>query len=155
MLVHMLDLAIWYFGRVTAAEVMINELYRPSRSINGVTEAADAEDFVLVRCTTESGVPVILQADLLTPAFTQLMEVQGENGSLVGSIQAEWPQFVFLIREAGGFSAGRTELGSEASDMFQAQMSTFLRAVEERRPPDRCSLEDSVHVLEALELMRR
>jgi hypothetical protein len=39
--------------------------------------------------------------------------------------------------------------------MFQAQMSTFLRAVEQRRPPDRCSLEDSVRVLEALELMRR
>jgi predicted dehydrogenase len=134
---------------------MMRETYRPTRSINGVSETVDAEDFVLVRCATESGVPVVIQADLLTPAFTQLMEVQGENGTLVGSIQDEWPQFVFLIREAGGFRAGRTDLGSGPADMFEAQMSTFLRAIEQRRPPDRCSLDDSVHVLEALELMRR
>ncbi|HVT52457.1 MAG TPA: Gfo/Idh/MocA family oxidoreductase [Dongiaceae bacterium] len=154
MLVHMLDLAIWNFGPITAAKVMMHELYRPRRVINGVEEAVDAEDFVLVQCRTESGVPVIIEADLLTPAFTQIMEVQGDNGTFVGSIQSDWPQFVFAIREAGGYSAGRTEIKAGPSNMFESQMSTFVGAVKNRRQPDRCSLRDSVHVLEALELMR-
>ena len=154
MLVHMLDLAIWYFGPIKKVEVMARELYRPSRVINGVNEAVDAEDFVIVRCETQSGVPVVIEADLLTPAFTQILEVQGDNGTLVGSIQSDWPQFVFVIQEAGGFKPGRTDLKTDSGDMFQGQMSAFIRAVEQRRPPDRCSLQDSVHVLEALELMR-
>jgi predicted dehydrogenase len=155
MLVHMLDLAIWYFGPIKSVDVMARDLYRPKRVINGVNETADAEDFVIVRCATESGVPVVIEADLLTPAFTQILEVQGDNGTLVGSIQSDWPQFVFVIREAGGFKPGRTDLKIDSGDMFQAQMATFVRAVEQRRQPDRCTLQDSVHVLEALELMRR
>jgi predicted dehydrogenase len=154
MLVHMLDLAIWYFGRITSAEVMMREIYRPRRSINGVAEVADAEDFVLVRCSTEAGVPVIIEADLLTPAFSQNIEIQGDNGTLVGSIQADWPQFVFTIQEAGGFPVGRTDLSGKRADMFRAQMAAFIRAVAERRQPDRCTLTDSVHVLEALDLIR-
>jgi predicted dehydrogenase len=155
MLVHMLDLAIWYFGPIESVEVMARELYRPSRVINGVNEAVDAEDFVIVRCQTKSGVPVVIEADLLTPAFTQILEVQGDNGTLVGSIQPDWPQFVFVIREAGGFKPGRTDLNVGSGDMFQAQMTTFVEAIGQRRQPDRCSLRDSVLVLEALELMRR
>ncbi|WP_395022687.1 Gfo/Idh/MocA family protein [Dongia sp.] len=154
MLVHMLDLAIWYFGPIKSVDVMARELYRPNRVINGVNEAVDAEDFVIVRCLTESGVPVVIEADLLTPAFTQILEVQGDNGTLVGSIQSDWPQFVFVTREAGGFKPGRTDLHPGSGDMFQAQMAAFVHAVEERRQPNRCSLRDSVHVIEALELIR-
>jgi predicted dehydrogenase len=154
MLVHMLDLAIWYFGPIRRIDVLMRELYRPRRIINGVMEDADAEDFVLVRCATKSGVPVVIQADLVTPAFTQLLEVQGENGSLMASIQPEMPQYVFAIDAAGGYGAGRTHLSTGPENMFAAEMTDFVQAVRLRKQPERCSLDDSVLVLEAIEMLR-
>ncbi len=155
MLVHMLDLAVWYFGRVVEAEMLVEDLLRPQRMINGRMEAADAEDFVVARLKTEAGVTVLIQADLITPSFTQLLEVQGDNGSLMGSIQADMPQFVFTIKESGGYKAGRTELGVGQVNMFEAQMAAFVEAVKTRTAPDRCTLTDSVRVLDALEMLRR
>lgn len=83
MLVHMVDLAIWYFGPVSGVDVLACDLIRPSRLINGRIEEADAEDFVLVRLKTASGVPVLCQADLVTPSFMQFAEVQGTNGTFM------------------------------------------------------------------------
>jgi predicted dehydrogenase len=154
MLVHMLDLAVWYFGPITEAELMMKELYRPQRVINGRMEECDAEDFVLLRCMTASGVPVVIQADFLTPSFTQTLDVQGDNGTFMGSIQADMPQFVFTIKESGGYKAGRTNLGVGQVNMFEAQMAAFVEAVKNRVPPDRCTLTDSVDVLEAVERVR-
>lgn len=154
MLVHMLDLATWYFGRVRRAEILARDLLRPRRMIDGRLAEADAEDFVLVRCDTEAGFPVFLQADLVTPAFTQSFEVQGDNGTLVGSIQPEMPQFVFVIEPAGSFKAGRTDLAVAPANMFESQMAAWVEAIRTRTPPDRCTLEDSVRVIEAVEMLR-
>src|SRR5260221_9464594 len=82
MLVHMLDLAVWYFGPIERAELMMEDVFRPQRVIGGKTESVDAEDFVLARFWTRGGIPVVIQADLLTPSFTQMIEIQGDNGTL-------------------------------------------------------------------------
>ncbi len=155
MLVHMLDLAIWYFGPIEAADLLMHELLRPQRSIAGRLETVDAEDFVLARFRTRSGVPVVIQADLVTPAFTQMLEVQGDNGSLVASVQAEMPQYVFAIRPAGGYDSGHTDLGCGQENLFEAQMAAFVAAVRAGVPESGGTLAASVQVMEAVEMLRR
>ena len=93
---------------------------------------ADAEDFVLARFWTRAGMPVIIQADLVSPAFTQFLEVHGDNGTLMVSIQPEMPQFVFTREAAGGYAAGRTDLGRGRVNLFEAQMADFVAAVRDR-----------------------
>lgn len=154
MLVHMVDLASWFFGPMASFELVAEHLLRPRRVIDGQAVAVDAEDFVIAHGLSESGVAVTIQADLVTPAFSQYGEIQGENGTLLGSIQAAYPAFLFLEREAGGLPAGRTALESPQVNIFEAQMAEFVRAVAERRPPSRSTLADSVMVLDAMEMLR-
>lgn len=144
MMVHMIDLAQWYFGRITGGRLLARESLRPG---------ADAEDFVLARCQTAAGVPVTIQADLVTPAFTQLLEVQGENGTIMASIQPEMPQFLYLREAAGGYPAGRTAIGAGPANLYEPQMAAFVRAVRTRIPPDRGTLAQSVEVMEALDVL--
>jgi predicted dehydrogenase len=154
MLVHMLDLAVWYFGPIERAELLIKELFRPQRIIAGRMEDADAEDFVLARFWTQAGAPVVIEADLLTPAFTQVIEIQGDNGTLVASIQPEMPQFVFAIKPGGVYPAGRTDLTSAQVNLFDAQMATFVNAVRTRQRDVCATIADSEHVMRALEMLK-
>jgi len=151
MLVHMLDLALWFFGPAKKVELVASELLRPVRPIQGHEETVDAEDFAVVRMQMESGVEVWCQADLLTPAFTQYVEVQGEYGSFMASIQKEMPSFVFCTRDALGYPAGRTTFDFGYHNLFDAQMAEFVRAIRFRIPPRRCTIEDSVLLLTALQ----
>ncbi len=151
MLVHMLDLAVWYFGDVQNAEVLINDLRRPRRSIQGSEHDVDAEDYVLVRCKMADGTDVLLQADMVTPAFTQHVEIQGDNGTFMGSIQQDMPSFLFLQEPANDFKAGKTDLSTEQADLFGNQMSEFINAIKTRKQPSRCSVEDSIKVMRAIQ----
>jgi predicted dehydrogenase len=150
----MLDLAVWYFGPIERAELLREDLLRPTRLIAGRMEEADAEDFVLARFTARTGIPIVIQGDLVTPSFTQLIEVQGDNGTLMASIQPEMPQFVYAIRAAGGYPAGRTELRCENINFFDAQMTAFVAALSDRRPERNRTLTDSTHVMQALEALK-
>lgn len=153
MLVHMLDLALWYFGPVRSVQQLTKKLLRPRREIQGRLEEVDAEDYILAELLMKSGVRVICQADLLTPAFTQFVEVQGDNGTFMGSIDPGMPSFVFCNREAGGWKQGRTDLQFGRVNLFEAQMSAFIHAIETRTAPDRSTVEDSVQLLEAMEML--
>lgn len=155
MLVHMLDLALWFFGPAKRAELVASELLRPNRPIQGQEEAVDAEDFALVRMQMESGVEVWCQADLLTPAFNQFVEVQGEYGTFMASIQKEMPSFVFCTRDALGYPAGRTTFDFGYHNLFDAQVAEFVRAIRFRLPPRRCTIEDSVLLLETLQKLTK
>ena len=154
MLSHILDLAIWYFGPAADVELLVRDLRQPRRVIQGREEEVDAEDYVVARVRSESGVEVLLQADLITPAFTQLMEIQGENGSLMGSIQPEMPSFVFCKTAAGGYPAGRTDLSCPPTNLFEMQMAAFVESVRSRKAPRGCTAADSVLVLNAIEKLR-
>jgi len=154
MLVHMVDLAIWYFGPVADVEVLQCATLRPVRIIQGKKETVDAEDFILVQLKMACGLKMLCQADLVTPAFTQVMEVQCENGTFMGSIQPDMPSFVFCSQEAGGYAAGKTSLQLGQHNLFEAQMAEFVRAVRTREQPSRCTIADSRLLLEALEKLR-
>jgi len=155
MLVHMIDLALWYFGPVEEVKVLACDLLRPKRLIQGKEVTADAEDYVLIRLRTQSGVEVLCQADLVTPAFTQFVEVQGENGTFMGSIQQDMPSFIYCQEDAAGYPKGKTMLSFGKVNLFDAQMAEFVRGLRLKRKPSRCTLDDSLAILETLELLRK
>jgi predicted dehydrogenase len=156
MLVHMLDLAQWLFGRLTRVQWHETLLLRPVRRIGGRDVAVDAEDFVLLGCEAERCGHVVLQADLLTPAFRQYVEVQGTNGSFMGSIQPELPSVFDLTGAAGGMPAGRTEVGNDGGELFHTQMRAFLARLREGGHARNgagaggADADDALHLLEVL-----
>lgn len=155
MMVHMVDLAVWYFGRVKSARLVEKRLFRPERQVNGRVEKVDAEDFAMAQITMKSGVEVFIQADLLTPSFSQFIEVEGENGSFFGSIQQETPSFLFLEKPAGGYAAGRTELNYGYLNLFEAQMAEFVRAARAGEPAVKSSVDDSILLFEAAGMIEK
>jgi predicted dehydrogenase len=147
MLVHMLDLSHWFFGPIAKIEDLVTTTKWASREIEGQTVDVDTEDYVLLRATTKSGVEVLVQADMITPAFTQYAEIQGENGSFFGSIQGDMPDFVFCTKPAGAYLGGKNALQPGNSNLFQGQMTNFLDAIEGKAAP-RCSVQDALKTME-------
>lgn len=153
MLVHMLDLAIWYFGPPKHAELLTSKLLRPQRMIQGEMHDVDAEDFVVVRLESAAGVEILIQADLITPAFAQSLEAQGENGSLIVSVTPNVSSKLFLDQAQGGFDKGWTDIGGQA-DFYVGQSGAFLDAIRNRAQPDRGALSDAVALMETVERLR-
>ncbi|MCK8604352.1 Gfo/Idh/MocA family protein [Desulfoferrobacter suflitae] len=155
MLVHMLDLANWYFGPLMDVEVTSCGLFCPVRHIQGEKVRVDAEDFVIVRCAGADGAEIHCQADLITPAFSQYIEVQAENGSFMGSIQEDMPSYVYLKESRGGYAAGKTHLDFGPRNILDIQMMEFVQAILKREPPGRNSVADSLELMKVLEQIRR
>lgn len=155
MLVHMLDLIIWYFGKITGVNILALDLFRPKRLINGKEYDVDAEDFIIVRLSTESGVDVFCHADMVTPAFMQFVDVEGENGTFAGSIQPQIPSYVHLENDAGAYPAGKTEFTTGNSNLFESQMAHFVTALENGTEPTRCTVGDSILVMQAINNVKR
>jgi len=153
MLVHMLDLAIWYFGPPKTAELLVSKLLRPQRLIQGEMHDADAEDFVVVRLESAAGVEILIQADLITPAFAQSLEAQGENGTLIASVTPNVASKLFIDQPRGGFDKGWTEIGGSA-DFYIGQSGAFLEAMATRTPPERGALDDAVALMETVARLR-
>lgn len=150
MLVHMIDLAIWYYGPVERVALLDCQLLRPKRVVEGALCNVDAEDYVVVKLEMKCGVNVLCQSDLVTPCFTQFVEVHGENGSLMASIQHDSPSFVYCIQPRGDYKSGKTYLRFEQQNLFERQMASFAKAVRTRILPQECNLEDSVFLLQVL-----
>jgi myo-inositol 2-dehydrogenase/D-chiro-inositol 1-dehydrogenase len=153
MLVHMLDLALWYFGPAREARLLSKKLLQPRRAIQGRMEDVDAEDYILGEFETASGVTAICQADLLTPAFTQFVEIQGDNGTFMGSIDPAMPSFVYCNQPVDEWKQGRTSLEFGRVNLFEAQMSAFLHAVRTRSGAVRSTVDDSVLLLQSMEML--
>ena len=155
MLVHMLDLAMWYFGAAREARLLGKKLLQPRREIQGRIEDVDAEDYILAELKMSSGVTAICQADLLTPAFTQFVEIQGDNGTFMGSIDPAIPSFVYCNKQVDGWKQGRTSLEFGRVNLFETQMSAFIHAVRTRSGAVRCTVDDSVLLLQSMEMLQR
>lgn len=154
MLVHMVDLANWYFGPLGELQVLSHSLLAPQRHIQGELVNADAEDYVLLRCKGTDGVEIVCQADLITPAFSQYVEIQAENGSFMGSIQGDMPNYVYLKEGRGGYRSGRTEIKAGARNLIDAQMQAFVDAVLKTGKQDRNRVTESVELMQVVEKIR-
>lgn len=146
MLVHMVDLANWYFGPLKNIEVISCDLRCPKRIINGEEIIADAEDFVIIRCYGQNDVEIYCEADLITPAFSQYVEIQAENGSFFGSIQSDISSYVFLKEARGGYPSGKTFFNYGYRNVWDLQMLTFIQAILTKSSLDKDTIEDSIEL---------
>ena len=153
-LVHLLDLAGWLFGPIDHALWHQKLLLRSERVIDGTRVSADAEDFVLVTTQGRGGIHIVLQADLLTPAFQQTLEVNGEAGSFLGSIEPQHPSFIHLLETRGEFAAGRRSLSFPQENLFHSQMRNFVENILRGTLVDCATVADSLQLLKIVEQAR-
>lgn len=151
MLVHVLDLALWFFGTPTEVSLIASDLRRPVRTIDKQSVCVDAEDLVIVRMDFGRGLSVYLEADLLTPAFTQRIEIQGESGTLAVSIQPEERSYLYLSKDRGRWNKGVHELAPIDESPYVLQSRVFLEAARTRMPPEYGTLEDAARLQGILE----
>ena len=154
MMVHMLDLAIWFFGQVEEVEVISCDQLRKERIIQGKKEQVDAEDFILTVLKMENGIRIYCQADMVTPAFTQFVEIQGVNGTFMGSINPDVSSYLFLNEPTDGFKQGKTILTTPFVNLFEAQMAEFVTSIKTHSQPPRGNIHDSVFLLEAIDKIK-
>jgi UDP-N-acetyl-2-amino-2-deoxyglucuronate dehydrogenase len=154
MLVHLLDLVLWYFGPPQSVELMDSKLLLPRRSIAGESIVADAEDYVMVKFETPSGGQVICQADLVTPSFSQYVEIQGERGSFFGSIQADRPSYVFCQEANETYPQGKSQISPGRRNLYAAQMKNFVDLLRGQTTVGSNSLNESVRIMELIEIIK-
>jgi len=147
MMVHMIDLAVWYFGAAKDIKLVDNALVHPQRMIRGETIDCDAEDWSVASLVMENGTRVLIQADMISPVFRQFIEVNGDNGLVEGSIQNTFQDAVTLFEERGDFEKGRQLLKVEPGNFYINQLACFLDMVESKSQPANCTLGDAVEVM--------
>lgn len=150
MLVHMLDLALWFFGPLKDIQLVQSELLMPQRVIKRETVTVDAEDLVLVTAKSAQGTRIIIEADMLTPAFRQYVEIQGTNSSYMGSIQADMPSYIFLSEARGQYEKGKTNLQFKAANLFNLQLTALLENVRHGYNADTPGVADSIEILKIM-----
>ncbi|MDB4831749.1 Gfo/Idh/MocA family oxidoreductase [Hyphomicrobiales bacterium] len=148
MLVHMLDLMIWYFGNIIDIYEVKKQIHYPARIINGKTVNADAEDYVLIRVKTEKLVDVTIEADLISSSFNQYVNCSGKKSSFTGSIQKTIP--TCLGAENSKLDSPSVHI-HEYRNLYIDQMKYFLDCVLKSNKHDKCTLEDSINILNSIQ----
>ena len=151
MMVHMIDLALWYFGEPIDVENLYTATMLPEREIDGEVVSVDAEDLSLLRVESRGGVQSFCQADLLTPGYMNHVEIQGTNGSLMSSILEYLPTTVYCKEPRGIFDRGHTFESFPKVDLFERQLDHFLGAISGEFPPAINSIDDSIRLMKAIE----
>ena len=151
MLVHMLDLALWYFGDPVEVANLWTETLLPGREIEGARVEVDAEDLVLLRLRARTGTAVLVQSDLVTPGYMNHVEVHGSNGSVFTSILEDLPTMLFCREPRHGHAAGQTVLRFPHENLFESELRHFVgvcRGEEEERTN---SVAESVRLMQVVE----
>ena len=156
MMVHMLDLAYYWFGEYVAYHVHRATLL-PQRKIAGQRVHVDAEDLVLFRLKTvenkhfeKNGVEIYCQADLVSPSYMNYVEMHGTNGSYYGSILEELPTMIYCKQARGEYKQGKSVIHYPQTDLVQMELQHFVAALQGSQEPINC-VSDSVKVLKAME----
>lgn len=132
MMVHMLDLVRWLLGPIEDGRLLHQELLLPVRQINGEALVARAADCA-VASLQAGGVRAICQSDLVTPSFMNYVEVQGDNGSVTGSILDSMPTMVYCNEPRGLFDRGHNQRAIMPVNLFVRELGEFVRTVAEGR----------------------
>lgn len=151
MLVHMLDLALWYFGEASSACSLYEETILKEREIEGKKVQTDAEDIVLVCLNMEKGTKVFCESDLITPSYMNYVEIQGTNGSIWTSILDYFPTVIYCKEPRGVYDRGHNFFRFGRVDLFEAELSHFVQCALEKQTPDLNSIEDSIRLMSLLE----
>jgi len=148
MLVHMLDIVLWYFGDVRSVENLYSDVLLRERVVEGKSVDADAEDVILIKIESDSGVRIICESDLVTPSYMNYVEVQGTNGSLWTSILDTFPTIVYCKQARGVYDLGHNTFRFPKVDLFERELGYFLECVRKGEVPKVNSIKHSVGVME-------
>lgn len=152
MLVHMLDLILWYFGDATSIENLYTDTILDRREIEGKVVESNAEDLIWLKLEMANGTRVICESDLITPSYTNHVEVQGTNGSLWVSILDYFPTLVYCIEPQGVYDRGNNFFEFPKADLFEKELSHFIECIENGAKPTLNSIEDSVRIMKIVEM---
>jgi len=151
MMVHMADLALWYFGQPDVAKMQFADIVLPQRDIEGETVDVEAEDFALLDMTTDRGVRVLCQSDLITPSYMNYMEAHGTNGSIFTSILDYFPSYVYCKEPVGAFDRGMNPVGFSKAELFDKELGHFVDCIESGCAPGLNTVEESLQVMRLLD----
>jgi len=153
MLVHMLDLILWYFGDVETVTCLWQDVVLKHREINGLVHEVDAEDLVLLKLKT-GGVEVLCESDLLTPSYMNTLEIHGENGSIFTSILHFLPTVVYCKKPKGVLNQGNNFYTFPQENLFEKELRHFVEAIK-NGGGHLNSVADSIKIFRVLEQVRR
>jgi predicted dehydrogenase len=150
MLVHVLDLALWYFGSL---EVMASNstTVLPQREVEGRFAQVDAEDLTLVHLKSTDGVKVFCQADLLTPSYMNYIEIMGTEGSLITSILDYFSTVIFCKQPRGMYQQGNNFFTFPKTNLFERELGYFLQCIQSGQPPELNFMQDSLKLIQLVE----
>ena len=154
MMVHMLDLVLWYFGKVTDIRPILCETILRTREIGKELIDADAEDLAMVLLETEGGVKVVCESDLITPSYMNYMEVQATHGSIITSILDYLPSIVFCKEPRGTYQTGNNIIHFPKVNLFEKQLTYFLNCIVNTKAPDRNTIKESAYLFEIIDKVR-
>ena len=149
MMVHMLDLAAWLFGRIEEIELLWQTTLLPERTINGEEVAVSADDFSVVKLRA-GNVQILCESDLTTPSYMQHIDIQGMNGSVFSSILHYLPTIVFCKESRGIYDQGNNMYSFPQVNVFERELEHFLAATD-GEPHTRNGLDESIHIVELME----
>jgi predicted dehydrogenase len=154
MLVHMLDLILWYFGKPSTIENLYVDTILQKREIEGKTVETDAEDLILLKMEMANGTKVLCESDLITPSYMNYIEVHGTNGSLWTSILDYLPTIVYCKEPRGIYDRGHNFFEFPKVDLFKKELDHFIDCVKNGDKPRTHSIDESVKIMELLESIK-
>ena len=152
MMVHKLDLALWFFGNISTARVLYKETFLPERFIDGDAVAADAEDCVIAHLEA-NGTQIICQSDLVTPSYMNHIEIQAENGSIFSSMLHYMPTRVYCKKPRGGYAGGATTRQFPMVNVFERELAHFVSVLRGECEAIN-TIDDSVELIRLIEQLR-
>jgi len=152
MLVHMLDVILWYFGEVKTIEKLYADIVLKEREIEGRRIVPDAEDVVLLKIETNDGMKILCESDLITPSYMNYVEVHGTNGSLWTSILDYFPTIVYCRQPKGVYDRGHNLFNFPKVDLFQKELSYFIQCIQSGEVP---TVNSGGHSIKVMELIHR
>lgn len=152
MLVHILDLTLWYFGKPTSVELLKSKTFHKSRMIDGQLIEADVEDYVLLNLSMD-GLEVICEADMVTPGYMNIVEVQGTNGSFFGSVLDYLPTLVYCKEASGSYAKGLNVFKNPYTNLFEKELQHFIDVLNNNADPTN-SVDDSIKILKIIDALK-
>lgn len=151
MLVHMLDLILWYFGEVKSIENLYMDTILKERKIERKLVEVNAEDLVLLNVEMENEVNVLCESDLITPSYMSYIEVHGTNGSFWTSILDYFPTILYCKEPRGVYDQGHNFFKFPKVDLFEKELRHFIECIENGEKPTLNSVEDSIKIKKVIE----
>jgi len=151
MLVHMLDLIMWYFDKVKRIDVLHKEVLLKKRNIENKLRRVDADDVILLKIENNK-MKIVCQCDLVSPSYMNYVEIHGTNGSVCTSILDFFPTVLYCKEPKGIYDRGHNFFNFPKVDLFYEELKFFLDSVRKNGDENKTdSIDQSIEMLKLLE----